>query len=176
MSLMRHSLFLYLLLAVSDSCCIHIQPGLLRTSQRTPKLRMATTDGKEKSGGGGFGDVRTNQQVATEERGRKALEELRAATMERGYDSSLQGLKDRAEDEEIEVPQEFKSTVTLGLAGFLILGGVVALLVGGPLWEAKSGVSEISQGEAGSAFGFVPNPPEHSPAEQPPTASWLGGE
>ena len=63
----------------------------------------------EDSAGVGFGSS-SNEQA--EERGRKALDAMRAASSDgKGYDSSLQGLQARPEDEPVEVPQEFKSTV-----------------------------------------------------------------
>ncbi|KAL3915346.1 MAG: hypothetical protein SGPRY_007261 [Prymnesium sp.] len=102
----------------------------------------------DQSSGLGFGKPKYDEEVA---RGKEALEKLRLASKEAGYDSSLQGLQSD-EEAPVEVPQEFKSQITLGFAGFLIVGGVVSLLVGGSIWEAK----ESKPIEDGPAFGFVP--------------------
>ena len=101
---------------------------------------------------------------------RQALEKLRQASADRGYDTSLQGLQDGPETPE-PTPEElekFKGQLTLGLAGFLILGGVVSLFVGGSLWEPKGFNEDGSPPEETSpAFGFVPSK-AGSPVRPPP--------
>ena len=137
----------------------------LASPQRATRICMMSDEESGASTGApttGVGFGQQNQMA--EERGRKALEALRAAQGEKGYDDSLQGLKPRPGDEPVEVPQEFKSTVTLGFAGFLIIGGIVSLFVGGSLWEPKgfdeSGApppDEVaSSTQQQPAFGFVP--------------------
>lgn len=119
---------------------------------RVRSLAMAEDD----TAGRGFG---TPNYEAEEARGRDALEAMRAAQADRGYDSSLQGLRDKPMEAEPtpEELNEFKSQITLGLAGFLIVGGVLSLFVGGSLWEPK-GANEDGTPPAQSepAFGFVP--------------------
>ena len=142
-----------------------LQPGLIREHAplaRTaiiPVIRgrvsmMSMANGDETTSGVGFGAKSSYDDA--EERGRKALEALKAASADKGYDSSLQGLQG-SEETEVEVPQEFKSTVTLGLAGFLIVAGGISLIVGGNLWEPK-GFNEdgAPPPESAPAFGFVP--------------------
>ena len=96
-----------------------------------------------------------------EERGRAALEAMRAASADKGYDSSLQGLQDRPAEEPIDPKEfaEFKSKLTLGFAGFLIVGGILSLFVGGSLWEPKGFQDDgTPPPEDVPAFGFVPKP------------------
>ena len=95
------------------------------------------------------------------------MEALREATGEKGYDDSLQGLKSPEEEVPVEVPQEFKSTVTLGFAGFLIVGGIISLIVGGSLWEPK-GFNEdgTPPPESTPAFGFVPTARERAQVQE----------
>jgi hypothetical protein len=124
---------------------------------------MAADD--DYTAGQGFGKSSANSNAAAEERGRKALEALKAsAGSAKGYDSSLQGLRGSEPEEPVEVPQEFKDTVVYGFAGFLILGGFISLFVGGSLWEPK-GFNEdgtppseqvASSTQSAPAFGFVP--------------------
>ena len=80
------------------------------------------------SAGKGFGKLSVEEEAAA--RGREQLEALRAATSDRGYDSTLQGLQDKLKEPEAtaEELEQFKSQITLGLAGFLILGGVLSLV------------------------------------------------
>ena len=97
-----------------------------------------------------------------EARGRAALEKLRDASAERGYDSTLQGLSDRpsAPEPTPEELSEFKSSLTLGFAGFLIVAGIVSLVLGGSLWEPKGFNEDGSPpNDATPAFGFTPKPP-----------------
>lgn len=64
----------------------------------------------------------------------------------------------------MEVPQEFKSKITLGFAGFLIAGGVLSLFVGGSIWEPKEGAQpSVEQQQDVPAFGFVPKPKDSPP-------------
>ena len=76
---------------------------------------------------------------------------------------------------EFVAPQEleqFKSQLTLGFAGFLILGGVVSLLVGGSLWEAKDVNADGTPPESDPAFGFVPKSVNVPPPAQGEAPSW----
>ena len=139
------------------------------------RMRGADEGGDSNQGGIGFGTPRSYE--AEEERGRKALEALRAASAETGYDTSLQGLQTTDDGEEVEVPQEFKSTVTLGFAGFLILVGVVSLVFGGPVWESNTDSSTAKDAaveQQSTAFGFVPRQlePEKLAPPTEPGASW----
>ena len=147
---------------------------LLAGRPTTPPVAraMVSLSGDKDTAGTGFGSPR--KYVEEEERGRKALEALRAASAEQGYDSSLQGLQSKDGDEPIEVPEEFKSKVILGFAGFLIAGGVAALFAGGSLWEPK-GFNEdgTPPPEETPAFGFVPSAPQ-APPPAVPSASWAG--
>ena len=55
---------------------------------------------------------------------------------------------------------EFKSSLTLGFAGFLIVAGIVSLVLGGSLWEPKGFNEDGSPpNDATPAFGFTPKPP-----------------
>jgi hypothetical protein len=121
---------------------------------------MMADDGKDAPKG--FGS-----NAMAEERGRKALEALREASGEKGYDSSLQGLQRPDEEPPVEVPQEFKSTVTLGFAGFLILVGFISLILGGSLWEPK-GFEEDGTPPVDNtpAFGFVPTAREREQVQE----------
>ena len=110
----------------------------------------------------GFGS-----NAGAEERGRKALAALREASGEKGYDDTLQGLKSSGEEPPAEVPQEFKSTVTLGFAGFLITGGILSLILGGSLWEPKGFEEDGSPPtESVPAFGFVPTALEREQVQE----------
>jgi len=117
---------------------------------------------KDETSGMGFGSS-SSPYAAEEARGREALEKLKKASAARGYDPSLQGLKDKVAQPEptTEELQEFKSELTLGLAGFLILGGVVSLLVGGAIWDDTP--RDNAAVEGGPAFGFMPQPMEQAP-------------
>lgn len=136
-----------------------LAPAPLRSHAfRTPLIIMSSEDSTT---GKGFGDA------AAEERGRKALEALREASGEKGYDNSLQGLRSPEEEPPVEVPQEFKSTVTLGFAGFLIVFGVISLILGGSLWEPKD-FNEDGTPPADNtpAFGFVPTARERAQVQE----------
>ena len=111
--------------------------------------------------GKGFAPQVARENADAEARGRKALEKLRA-------EAAAANAPPPAEvpPEEVEVPEEFKSDLTLGLAGFLILVGVVSLVVGGPLWESKQFDQDSAPAEAGPAFGFVPTPLEKQQANE----------
>ena len=58
------------------------------------------------------------------------MEELKASSGAKGYDDTLQGLKSvtvtTEQPPEVDPKElaEFKSSLTLGVAGFLIVGGV----------------------------------------------------
>ena len=142
-----------------------------------PHLRVRTSVVlmKDDTAGQGFGKQTVEEQAAA--RGREQLEALRAATAERGYDSTLQGLQDKIEEPapSPEELQQFKSQITLGLAGFLIVGGVLSLVVGGSLWEPK-GFNEDGTPPVDDtpAFGFVPKgmPSAPPPADGESTPSW----
>ena len=127
----------------------------------------------EDTAGKGFGAP--PRYDAEEARGREALEKLRAATGERGYDSTLQGLQDKptAPEPTAEELEQFKSQITLGLAGFLILGGVISLLIGGSLWEPKGANPDGSPPAADEpAFGFVPKSINQPPPAEGAAPSW----
>ena len=117
------------------------------------------------------GGTKPPSYAAEEERGRAYLQQLKEASAERGYDYTLQGLQDRPEDKSTvpeptaEEMEKFKSTVTLGLAGFLIVGGVLSLVVGGSLWEPSE--DSTSAADESPAFGFAPKPLAEAP---PPDA------
>jgi hypothetical protein len=136
---------------------LRVRPlSLLIALSEEGEVRKDVNDG----GGSSMAGLGFGENAAAEARGREALEKLRQGSSERGYDPTLQGLQDRPEDVPVEVPQEFKSTVTLGLAGLLIAGGVVSILAGGSLWEdAPAPTSDAPPGEVAPAFGFVPSAP-----------------
>ena len=72
----------------------------------------------------------------------------------------MQGLQDSELPEQppAEVPQEFKSTVTLGFAGFLIVAGIASLAFGGSLWSDGDAAPPASDAMvAGVSDGFVPS-------------------
>lgn len=126
-----------------------------------PRLASDPDGGQPKTStaGVGFGSRRYE---AEEARGRAALEKLRDASAERGYDSTLQGLSDRpsAPEPTPEELSEFKSSLTLGFAGFLIVAGIVSLVLGGSLWEPKGFNEDGSPpNDATPAFGFTPAKP-----------------
>mmetsp|Transcript_15082 Transcript_15082/g.31734 ORF Transcript_15082/g.31734 Transcript_15082/m.31734 type:complete len:168 (+) Transcript_15082:6-509(+) len=149
-----------LLLAAQSSLALRTAPFPRHAARAMSPVLKAEDDGV----GVGFGTSR--KYTEEEERGRKALEKLRDASTEKGYDSSLQGLKSEDEDP-VEVPEEFKSQVILGFAGFLIVGGVISLLIGGSLWEP----SDSAPVEDTPAFGFVPKAVPRP--DLPPPASEL---
>ena len=139
------------LVMAMSTCSAGFVLSPVRPFVRQANILMAAD---EDTSGMGFG----NSNAEAEERGRKALEALRAASNEKGYDDTLQGLSAQPEEELVEVPQEFKSQVTLGFAGFLIVGGILSFVVGGSIWEPK-GFNEDGSPPAEStpAFGFVPS-------------------
>lgn len=139
-------------LACLASSAVALRPALLATRPpRACTIVAQADDEPSDTAGVGFGDA------GAEERGRRELERMRAASGERGYDYTLQGLQDPNDEQPpAEVPQEFKSTVTLGLAGFLILGGIVSIVVGGALWS-DSNEGAPPPAEDTPAFGFVPS-------------------
>jgi len=153
---------LILLAASASLSSALVLPGRLPNAQVLRTRPLLAQEGGDDRAGVGFG-----KYEAEEARGREALEKMRAAQADRGYDNSLQGLRDRAEEPE-PTPQElekFKSNLTLGFAGFLIVGGIISLFVGGSLWEPKEGASAPAE-DSSPAFGFVP-----TPANQPPPPS-----
>ena len=140
------------------------QPTTIFPRTKLTPLRMSEED----TSGKGFG---APDYAAVEARGRAELERLKAASAERGYDNTLQGLQDPSQP---GTPQptpkelaEFQSQLTLGLAGFLIVGGVISLFIGGSLWEPK-GFNEDGTPPADEtpAFGFVPKPMKQKPAPE----------
>ena len=111
-----------LLLSTALACALRVTPAVGGTRQRPIGIARACTrlQADEPEPPRGFGAQR-EEDVAAAARGREALDQLRAASSERGYDPTLQGLRDSDMMQEelppAEVPQEFKSTVTLGFAG-----------------------------------------------------------
>ena len=65
----------------------------------------------------------------------------------------------KREDEPYQVGSNpaAERNVVNGLAGFLILGGIVALFVGGPVWEAKN---VDSAKDSTGLFGYAPTKTE----------------
>lgn len=152
------------LLAASGASALSLPPLRLPRAQRC-QPHMAASD--EDRAGVGFGRRNYDEEEA---RGREALEKLRTASKEKGYDSSLQGLQS-TQEEPVEVPKEFKSQVILGLAGFLITGGVISLIVGGSIWEP----TDKAPAEDTPAFGFVPKAasrPDMLPPPEVAQATW----
>lgn len=98
--------------------------------------------------------------AAAEERGRAALEKLRAeaegSSMPKGF--AAESPPAAIDPQEFE---QFKSNITLGLAGFLIVAGVISLIVGGSIWEPSDEGAPAAESEP--AFGFVPQTPPSSP-------------
>ena len=143
-----------------------------------PQMRLAplaiTMDGK---GGGGKGFGKVDLNAAAEERGRKLLDELRAAS-NNDIGSDIDGL----DKEESLVPStgEGEPSPVLGLAGFLILAGVISLFVGGPLWSGNGFNDDGSQPDNtpsglapdSPAFGFVPKAVESMPPEPDNAPTW----
>lgn len=116
-------------------------------------LVVAQADGD--SAGKGFGTSTTNKYAETttaEERGAAALAEMRKQAAEGGPPQVP-----RAEPEQYIPTQKEKDTVVYGLAGFLILGGIISLLVGGSLWEATE---PAPPSESAGLFGFSPTASE----------------
>lgn len=165
MSSRPRPLALLLLCTVASSAAfgIPVAPRVpLRTLRACSLVAMADDD--KDSAGVGFqpqaGGTKPPSYAAEEARGREYLRQIQEASAERGYDYTLPGLQDRPQDDvpepTAEEMEKFKSTVTLGLAGFLILGGVLSFFVGGSLWE-PSGDSTTAADES-PAFGFAPKP------------------
>ena len=152
------------------------QALLLPAAPHRPQMLQARArvvlEEQGKTSGQGFG---TPRYAAEEERGRAALEALREASAERGYDTSLQGLQDKETPPEptAEELNKFKSDLTLGFAGFLIIGGVAALFLGGSLWEPK-GFNEDGTPPAESmpAFGFAPKETTLEAPQNAEAPSW----
>ena len=145
---------------------LRLQPCLVRTRTIAMKADKDTTS----TAGRGFGDA-SSRYAAEEARGMAALEKMAADVGERGYDASLQGLQDRDTDPE-PTPEElekFKSQLTLGLAGFLILGGVLSLLFGGAIWDDSA-----KDAPDNAAFGFAPTQADAitAPPTQGEAPSW----
>ena len=154
----------------SSALVLPTAPLLPRSCTITARriLMMADDD----TSGKGFGT--SDRYAAEEARGRAALEKMRADQAERGYDSTLQGLQDRVEEPQptAEELNEFKSQLTLGFAGFLILGGIFSLFVGGSIWEQNEN-APMSGPEEAPAFGFKPSSTERAPPPSGETApSW----
>ena len=126
-----------------------------------PITARADGGGSDDTAGVGFGG-----DAGAEERGRRRLEELRRRSEAQGFDTTLQGLEQ--EDEmPVEVPQEFKSKLTLGFAGFLIVGGLVSLLVGGSFYDDSNGNAPTEVAADEPAFGFAPKPTKQPAPESP---------
>ena len=168
------ALLLLCTVASSAALVIPVAPRVPVRALRACSL-VAQADDDEDSAGVGFqpqpGGTKPPSYAAEEERGRAYLQQLKEASAERGYDYTLQGLQDRPEDKSTvpeptaEEMEKFKSTVTLGLAGFLIVGGVLSLVVGGSLWEPSE--DSTSAADESPAFGFAPKPLAEAP---PPDA------
>lgn len=129
------------------------------TTRPTTRVRASLVAQEDDGASRGFGrSDEAGRKAALEERGRQALESMRAASSDRGYDPTLQGLQDSAGEEmPAEVPAEFKSTVTLGAAGFLIAVGIISLVFGGSPFSTEP--DEVAPpADATPAFGFVPKP------------------
>ena len=99
-----------LLLLLGSASALRATPALRVTSAMrqlptTRQLNLVSRAEDEDTAGVGFG---TSTNADVEARGRKALEKLRAASSDRGYDSSLQGLQTPESDIPVEVPQEVR--------------------------------------------------------------------
>jgi len=140
-----------LICSLSSSMGFTPSPSL-RPVSRLRGLLLATMAEGENTAGQGFGNFQADQQQAAEGRGRAALEKMRAENAIANPPPPV------VENETLaELPEGSPSPV-LGLAGFLILVGVGALFVGGPLWESTgmSPEDSMTTADAAPAFGFVP--------------------
>ena len=120
---------------------------------RARAITLASDD-KGTAGKGFDLDARVEaSKAAAEVRGRVALEEMRAANS--AANPAYTDAKDDAP------PIELPENAALGLAGFFIVAGIGALVVGGPVWESTNVSPEESMKAADNspAFGFVPTKP-----------------
>lgn len=148
---------LRVLFIVGGACALRlpITPGLvplraISTSQRASSPIAQDQDTAPK----GFAKQDNSAAVA---RGKKALEAMR-------QEANMPAPKAPSTEPEPYIPtQKEKDTVAYGLAGFLILSGVVLLFIGGPLWEAKGANEDGSAPvESTGLFGFAPSQPSAS--------------
>lgn len=105
----------------------------------------------------GRGFDQSASKAAAEKRGRAALEAMRA---ENAALNPPPPPPPMVVDDPADAASDGAPSPVLGLAGFLITVGVVALFVGGPVWESTNMSPEDSMKAADNspAFGFVPKP------------------
>eukprot|EP00316_Scyphosphaera_apsteinii_P022731 CAMPEP_0119331146 /NCGR_PEP_ID=MMETSP1333-20130426/79915_1 /TAXON_ID=418940 /ORGANISM="Scyphosphaera apsteinii, Strain RCC1455" /LENGTH=167 /DNA_ID=CAMNT_0007340673 /DNA_START=74 /DNA_END=577 /DNA_ORIENTATION=- len=129
--------------------CFDLRPVRRRSTGIVAEFEENEVSNKRSTAGVGFGQRRDYSEEV--ERGRKTLDALRQASEQGSM------LQTPAKDEPVEVPQEFKSKLILGFAGFLITTGIAFLIIGGSISEPKGFNEEGTPPvDATPAFGFVP--------------------
>jgi hypothetical protein len=129
-------------------------------------MRRAHLITMEGSAGRGFDQ--TAAKKSAEERGRVALEAMRAKNAASSFTPPPPPppLPPMIAETSPDATVEGTPSPMLGLAGFLITVGVVAFVVGGPLWEKTDMSPEDAMKAADNspAFGFVPKPAQAPPS------------
>lgn len=127
-------------------------------------MRRAHLITMEGSAGRGFDQ--TAAKKSAEERGRVALEAMRAKNAASSFTPPPPPpLPPMIVETSPDATVEGAPSPMLGLAGFFITVGVVAFVVGGPLWEKTDMSPEDAMKAADNspAFGFVPKPAQAPP-------------
>ena len=117
-------------------------------------------------GSAGRGFDQTAAKKSAEERGRVALEAMRAKNAASSFTPPPPPpLPPMIVETSPGATVEGAPSPMLGLAGFFITVGVVAFVVGGPLWEKTDMSPEDAMKAADNspAFGFVPKPAQAPP-------------